>query len=148
MISKIVGLRNKAEPVPAIVFDGTTYFTTGELGCRCSVCQGRGKLAPGFRELLLSFRLAYGRAMPISSCCRCLEHNEAEGGSDGSYHIYETEVGTCAIDVRCTDSILRAKLVKLALEFGCRVGVNPNFIHIDFAPKYYPESETQKVFLY
>lgn len=148
MISILVGMRKTAETIPVIIFDGTTYFTTGELGCRCSVCNGRGKLAPGFRELLLSFRLAYGRPMPISSCCRCLEHNENEGGSAGSYHIYETEVGTCAIDVRCADSVLRAELIELALAFGCRVGVNPNFIHIDFAPKYYPESETQKVFLY
>lgn len=147
LIKKVEGLRDSAELVAPIVFDGRTYFSTAELGCRCSVCQGRGKLADGFREMLLAFRLRWNRPMSVSSCCRCLQHNSAEGGTAGSYHIYETEVGACAIDTRITDSVWRAKFVELAQQFGFRVGVNGRFIHMDWAPEYYP-AEKRKMFLY
>lgn len=147
IIQPIEGLRDSASLVAPIVFDGVTYFTTAELGCRCHVCKGKGKLAPGFREALLGIRLMWARPMPLSSVCRCLVHNEDSGGSSGSYHIYETSVGTCAFDNQISDSVERAAFVKLLLQEGWRVGVNGSFIHADKAPDHYREEE-QKMFLY
>lgn len=146
-IKRIEGLRDTADFVEPIVFDGRVYFTTAELGCRCHVCKGKGKLAPGFREALLGLRLAWARPMPLSSVCRCLAHNKAVGGMPGSYHIYETEVGTCAFDNRIVDSAERADFVELCLQLGWRVGVNKNFVHADRAPDYY-ENEKRILFLY
>lgn len=138
-----------AEFVSSIVFNSQTYFSTNELGCRCDVCQGRGKLADGFAESLLGLRLVLGFALPVSSCCRCLAHNTDSKGSSGSYHIYQTPVGTCAVDVPLAlyDSVKRGQIAKKALLLGWRVGVNRNFLHLDRAPFYYPGEES-KMFLY
>lgn len=147
-IEIVEGLRDSADFVPSIVFDGKVYFSTTELGCRCDVCKGKGKLAPGFREALLGLRLVWNRPMAASSCCRCLVHNEGEGGASGSYHIYETAEGCCAIDITEWDSVRRAELVELALRLGWRVGVNKAFVHLDWSPTIYPRLEKKKLFLY
>lgn len=141
--------REQASLIPSIVFAGRTYFTTAELGCRCDFCKGKGQFASGFAEDLLGLRLALGFALPLSSGCRCLEHNEDSGGSDGSYHIYENDVGTCAVDVSLAkwDSVKRARIIEVALMLGWRVGVHDAFVHLDRSPVYYPEEE-KKLFLY
>lgn len=140
--------RNEAQIVKPISLAGQTYFTTAEMGCRCSVCQGHGKLADGFADALLDIRVnKYERAMPITSACRCVEHNARVGGAKGSFHIYENSVGCCAVDVRVPDSVARADLIEVALGLGWRVGINPAFIHLDAAPLYY-STEPRRVFLY
>ncbi|WP_417436420.1 D-Ala-D-Ala carboxypeptidase family metallohydrolase [Idiomarina abyssalis] len=141
-------LQNSASFVPSITFDGKVYFSTSELGCRCEVCQGRGLLAPGFREKLLALRLVWNKPMAVSSCCRCNDHNREERGSPGSFHKYEVAQGACAIDFQIYDSEERANLVELALALGWRVGVANSFVHLDMSPALYPEQQKRKLFLY
>jgi len=148
ILTKINGARDTAQLVAPLKDGQRVYFTTAELGCRCAVCQGKGKLAAGFSTDLLTIRLAWNKPMFVTSCCRCISHNDAVGGAKGSYHIYETEIGACAIDILMKDSILRADLVELALKLGWRVGINRQFLHIDKAAKYYPAFEERKIFLY
>lgn len=56
-----------------------------------------------------------GEPLHINSSFRTTEHNKSVGGSTRSQHL----VGK-AVDFRCTDGSLRAKIVKEALKLGCR----------------------------
>jgi zinc D-Ala-D-Ala carboxypeptidase len=115
-----------------IVHRGTTYFTDAELRCKGS---GQLRLAPGFAEALLDFRIAWKHPMHVTSCCRSKDHNAAQGGNPRSLHIcdqpfYDTD-GTCAIDIAVSLSEERAAFVALALKMGWWIGINKTFIHMD-----------------
>lgn len=114
--------------------NGIIYFTQAELRCpRSNVVQ----LATGFGNALLDLRIQYNRAMRVNSCCRSKDHNASiPGASTGSYHIYDRKDidqidGTCAIDIHCIDSTLRARLIEIALTHDWCVGINKTFIHLD-----------------
>lgn len=111
---------------------GKIYFTDEELRCKKT---GTIKLAPGFEQALLTLRLAYGRPMPVNSCCRSKEHNAAVGGNPRSLHVYDSPFwptgGTCAIDIGITEPQKRAELVEIALAAGWWVGLHEKFIHLD-----------------
>ena len=119
---------------------GVVLFTEKELSCRET---GVIKLAEGFEDHLLDYRITYNRPMPATSICRSGPYNTAVGGEPGSFHICDTTKtfritnGCCAIDwVMPADPAVRGEAIKLALNKGWRVGLNwqKNFIHMDRGP--------------
>ena len=65
--------------------------------------------------------------MIVNSGYRCKKHNEKVGSKENSAH----RRGTAA-DIKCTNSIDRFKIIKLAYEAGFkRMGLEGNFIHLD-----------------
>jgi hypothetical protein len=115
--------------------DGRVLFTPAELACRAS---GGLRLAPGFGDLLVILRLAYGQPMRVTSCCRSAAHNKAVGGDPRSFHVFDDPAhptgGTCAIDIAAADAAIAHDLVAAAMRLGWSVGVprqGVRFIHLD-----------------
>lgn len=114
-----------------IEFNGTTYFTDDELRCNGS---GLLILADGFAEQLLALRLAWNKAMTVTSCCRSEEYNREVGGAPDSFHITDGDLGTCAIDIAINGGYERRLLTELALAMGWSVGIpasSRGFVHLD-----------------
>lgn len=89
------------------------------------------KMDPEFLEWLDHLRETYGKPIRINSSYRDPLHNEAVGGVTRSAH---TEIPCKAVDIHCTSSAERMKLVELALELHCRrIGIGSNFVHLDFS---------------
>lgn len=112
--------------------NGKVYFTFDELACKATK---KVQLAKGFGEKLIDLRIAYGRPMIVTSCCRSREHNKNVGGNERSLHVYDSPFwptgGTCAIDIAITDPARRADLTVHALQTGWWVGFNEKFLHLD-----------------
>jgi len=116
--------------------DGTVLFSERELACTMT---HKIRLHDGFAEKLRELRLAYGKPMKVTSCCRSAEHNRMVGGAANSLHIwdqpaYEGQTGTLAIDIACPDASERWELAHLAMSLQWSVGVpqkGRNFIHLD-----------------
>ena len=79
-----------------------------------------------FLLMLDDLREEVGFSLKINSSYRSPEYNKSIGGSTGSKHMQGI-----AIDVHCTDSVRRAKVVCAALSMGLTIGVGKTFIHID-----------------
>lgn len=114
------------------------HFQHVELACNCGCDQAA--LAPGFGDSLEALRNAFGKPMPVNSCCRCRRHNNSIGGHVRSLHLmdnpYHETGGTCAIDIAMVDAADRARLIEVALRNGWSVGVASNFIHLDRRTRY------------
>ena len=113
------------------------YFTEEELRCKCG-CKVYS-VGIGFPEHLDALRGAWGKPLKSNSCCRCIKHNKAVGGKDGSFHQMEAEHltgvdGCIAIDISTVGWTGHDKwrFVLLAMSKGWSVGVSPKgFIHLD-----------------
>ncbi len=65
----------------------------------------------------------------VTSAFRTLAHEKSKGRSGTSAHTLGV-----AVDIACTDSVTRYKIIKAALEVGInRIGVAKTFIHLDTA---------------
>jgi len=81
----------------------------------------------GFLNLLDNIRSDSGVVMKINSGYRTKSHNEKIGGSPNSSHMKGI-----AVDVHCTSSVDRKRLIFAALDNGVkRIGVAKTFIHLD-----------------
>ena len=90
-------------------------------------------------ELLMKLdllRAIVNEPLHVTSSYRSKSYNNAVGGSKTSYHLQGR-----AVDLKCNNGRLRAKIVKAALKYKLSVGVAKNFIHID-------TRENQIVFTY
>lgn len=89
------------------------------------------KMDETFLSWLEELREKLGEPIRINSSYRDPKHNASVGGVSKSAH---TEVPCKAVDIHCTDSRYRYKLVTLALSLGCvRVGIGRTFVHLDFS---------------
>ena len=78
-------------------------------------------------NILQPLRDAWGEPLHINSGYRCLKLNQAVGGVPTSQHM----LGQAA-DVRCSDPLKLAKLVKkLKLEFDQMI-LYPTFLHLSY----------------
>jgi len=85
-------------------------------------------------------REIYGKEMIVTSGCRCEEYNAKIGGAPGSAHTPQEDGLTYALDIACSDSRDRFKLVEAAFRVGCvRFGIYDDYIHFDFCPFLPPE---------
>ena len=101
-----------------------SYFKSDEFKCPCcDIVIVSGWLI----HLLNKVRTGLGKPMVVNSGYRCKKHNREVGSFDDSAH----RRGTAA-DIKCTDSVDRFKIIKLAYEVGFkRMGIEGNFIHLD-----------------
>lgn len=101
------------------------YFTEKEVACRCGC---------GFihldQEFLIRMTLARhlaGFPFPVTSWCRCPDHNEAVGGVPDSAHLFG--VGADIFVIRST---LRYKIIDALHRAGLwRIGIGVDFVHVD-----------------
>jgi len=111
------------------------YFSDKELACKHC---GEVKLNPIFDSKLLQLRVNVNEPMKVNSCCRCSEHNKKVGGASKSFHLLDDSGfktnGTCAIDIPRGKASFNIKLLLEAWNLGMRIGVHPQFFHLDVAP--------------
>jgi len=79
-----------------------------------------------FLDKLDDLRDEYGYPVHLNSSFRTKQYNKEIGGSTASKHMEGI-----AVDIRCTSSVRRARLVYAALDLGLSVGVAKTFVHVD-----------------
>lgn len=111
-------------------------FVESDFRCRCGC--GLLILHPGFIESLQAVRTQFGRAMVVTSGCRCAAHNARVGGHPKSLHVcdkpqHAEQHGTLAVDIATPEGFYRGALFKIAWEHGFSVGWNAKrgFLHLD-----------------
>ena len=118
--------------------DLTENFSRSEFVCRCGC--GEDRVNPMLVERLQIARNFLGRGMTITSGCRCVDHNENEGGSPTSSHLVKprgrSEEFCDAADVEVRGGEYRFELDGALREGGFRrLGVHNKFIHADIDPE-------------
>ena len=109
------------------------HFSDYEFACPCcGVC----KVSEKFLIKLDKLRGLLGRAVTITSGCRCVKHNadlRARGyhSVDGSAHTITDKQECEAADIECASSRSRRDLLILCHSIFNRVGVAQSFIHVD-----------------
>lgn len=84
------------------------------------------KMDPIFLKLLDELRELVGEPLIVNSSYRSKLYNKAVGGSENSLHLKGK-----AVDLRCNNGTLRAKIIKNALNLGLSCGVYNMWIHVD-----------------
>lgn len=104
--------------------DLSRYFSRQEFECSCGC--GFDQVQTELVLRLERVRENYG-PLTINSGCRCGAHNRHVGGSPTSSH-----VRGLAVDLGCSNSLSRFNLLRCLLAEGFqRIGIGPNFIHVD-----------------
>ncbi len=85
-----------------------------------------GMMNAEFLPLLDELRELVNEPLIITSSYRSVEYNKSVGGAEHSQHL----IGN-AVDVACNNGLLRAKIVKHALDIGLTCGVAKGFVHLD-----------------
>ena len=108
----------------------SNYFPDYEIECNCGC--GAKNVSKDFLDKLNKAREIAGIPFPMSSVCRCVKHNKAEGGSDTSSHL-ATELRDCeAGDISITSSYARFRILQACLTVGItRIGISKSFLHVD-----------------
>ena len=115
------------------------YFKPSEFTCKCGCGQGFDKMDSRLLDMLDKLREKSGIPLVLSSAYRCPTHNKAIGGVSDSAHTKGK-----AVDIRCTDSKNRFKILKAAFEVGFRrIEPKSTWVHIDV-----DESKPQDVVFY
>lgn len=117
--------------------DLTKNFNHREYACKCGC--GLDRVHPALSSLVQKIRDIIDEPVMINSGCRCLKHNKAVGGVDGSRH-----AKCMAADIRAKtisagtlhDTILAAYNAGLLPELG-GIGRYDTFVHVDvdFGPE-------------
>lgn len=114
--------------------DLTENFSMWEFTCRCGC--GICIIDAGFLLKLQYARKLAGIAFTITSGCRCLSHNKAEGGSEESDHLTTETLACEGVDILCNNSHNRYKIVNAAIIAGFkRIGLHKTFIHLGLAQR-------------
>ena len=109
-------------------------FFRSEIACRCGC--GADNISPDLIERLQRVRDLLELPMKITSGIRCEKHNASPsvGGSKTSAHLPDDFGIGHAVDIACTTSSYRAKLLDCAIGEFSRIGVAKTFIHLDSHP--------------
>ena len=102
----------------------TKHFRRSEFACRCGC--GFADIDMNLVRKLECIRRAIGRPIRITSGCRCPKYNALVGGKPNSAHLKGL-----AADVYCPDSEFRYHFLNWALSYFRRIGIGPDFIHVD-----------------
>lgn len=112
--------------------EGRVLFSHDELADRET---GEVRLHSGFADELQKLRLAFGRPMVVTSCCRSAERNARIGGHPRSLHVYDAPnhglAGAAAIDIAAPDGPFKLELIRHAIALGWSVGASKSFVHLD-----------------
>lgn len=93
---------------------------------RCSPSCTFDKMQPLFLYQLDQVRQYCGVVFVLNSAYRSPEYDKLKGRSGSGFHTKGR-----AVDVRCTDSASRMKIIAACKRFGLSCGIASNFIHID-----------------
>lgn len=108
------------------------YFKKHEFECNCGC--GQCNVNP---QLVYALDLARSKSsvkFVISSGARCERHNKKEGGVPGSSHI-SSDTNVChAADIEYKTPGDGAIILKALTPYFDRIGVGPDFIHVDNDP--------------
>jgi hypothetical protein len=100
------------------------HFKIEEFKCPCC---GKAPMNEKFLHMLDLARTNAGIPFRITSGYRCEKHNLEVGGKPDSAHLKG-----CAVDIACSDSEMRFKIVSSLLQCGFkRIGEGDVFIHAD-----------------
>lgn len=102
------------------------YFSASEF-LRCTPSCTIGQMDEGFLRLLDMVREKAGIPLVLNCAYRSREHELQKGRSGNSAHTKGK-----AVDIRCTTSANRYKIVAAALACGIRrIGIAKTFVHLD-----------------
>lgn len=102
------------------------YFTDGEFR-KCIPSCSIDDMDSDFLDILDNIREDAGIPLKVNCAYRSVEWDKAKGRSGNSAHC-----SGVAVDVRCTNSANRHKIVKAAMDNGInRIGIADTFIHLD-----------------
>ena len=110
------------------------YFKEEEFA-KCNPSCSSDQMDQDFMLVLDSCRADAGVPFILNSAFRSAEYQAAKGRKAG-YHALGR-----AVDLRCTDSFTRSRILAACLRYGLSCGVAKTFIHVDNRPN-------QIVFLY
>ena len=106
------------------------YFKEREFGCHGGCGKGYEDMDEDFLFKLDRARGIAGVPFKLNSAFRCWKHNKEVGGSENSSH-----PEGCAVDIACTNSYKRFKIITALLEVGFnRIGIDDKFLHCDDDP--------------
>lgn len=108
------------------------YFKPHEFACKCGKCgKGFEQMDENLLRMLDDLREKAGIPLVLSSAYRCPEHN----GSLKEAVPNSSHTKGMAVDIRCTDSSSRFKILKAAFEVGFR-RIEPRsvWVHLDVDP--------------
>lgn len=112
-----------------------TYFRPDEFS-RCSPSCSLSDMDKGFMTLLDNARSLADVPFVLNSAFRSSEWDISKGRSGTGYHTKGR-----AVDIACSDSSSRSRIVRACLCLGLSCGISRTFIHVDNRPN-------QIVFLY
>lgn len=100
------------------------YFNEQEFVCKCC---GEGSIDGALLNRLNLARQIAGIPFVIKSGYRCEKNNKKVGGRSNSAHLRGL-----AVDIQAKDSRTRHKVLSAVYAAGFkRIGINPQFIHVD-----------------
>lgn len=115
--------------------DLTKDFSIAEVRCKCPDCIKLDSPIVPTMEVMLGIQgIRDDVGVPLTPSCgvRCEKNNESYNGAPDSRHLPKYRD---AIDLECTDSTLRYKIVASAIRRNFRfIEVCPNHIHLDMRP--------------
>ncbi len=115
-------------------------FVPREFTCKCSgLCSHEDVVSAELVLKLERIRDLIGKPVVIRSGTRCESHNRQVGGMPGSAHIPKNGMSHAA-DILCPDSAFRFAFLTAALPMFNRIGIGPDFIHVDDSPQL-PENQ-------
>lgn len=112
--------------------DLTKNFSSDEMKCKCgcNICN----IDDVFMNKLQCVRDLVFMPLTITSGCRCPAYNKTCGGKPTSDHITTGFLKCEGVDIKCSVSGLRFKIIKAALKVGInRIGIARSFIHLGTA---------------
>ncbi|MBU9866803.1 D-Ala-D-Ala carboxypeptidase family metallohydrolase [Rahnella aceris] len=106
--------------------DLSEHFSRQEFACRCGC--GFCDIDPALVPVLEELREHFGQPVTINSACRCLVHNQNEGGAAHSQHL----LGMAAdIVVKNRTPALVADYLEHKYPYKYGIGRYSSFTHID-----------------
>lgn len=110
--------------------DINEYFSKAEFACKDGC--GNDNISPDLIERLTRLRITYAKPIFITSGCRCIKHNKAEGGKEDSAHLSEGKEGE-AVDIRIAHSSEIYELLHINFMYLLfnRIGIGTTLIHFD-----------------
>jgi uncharacterized protein YcbK (DUF882 family) len=105
-------------------------FNRSEFACKCGC--GRDNISLDLVDRLQRLRAITGIPIHINSGCRCIKHNQDQGGKPDSAHICEGKGGEAA-DIKIEGSIHLFRLISIIFVFNLfnRIGVGKSLLHVD-----------------
>ncbi len=110
----------------------TIFYSRSDFECPCGECL---PALPSVEVINVTQRLseACGERLRIGSGLRCQAYNAKVGGPPENRHLLA--YGGDAVDLVCSSSSLRYRLVSLAIKLGVKcIEINADHVHIDMRP--------------